>query len=92
VEEFIAWLDSDERTLHWLQNNRIERALTKAGFPTGRVGVLGSRPDETMGTFIGNLAGPTSRFITNRPVVFDEDLQMLAARDLTKTEQLQLRL
>ena len=78
LREFIKYLDDDERIMAWLQFQRIEKALTAAGFPIGRVGVLGSRPDQAMGVFIGNLAGPGSRRVSDVPLVFDDDLAYAA--------------
>lgn len=86
IRDFLAWLDDESKALHWLQNRRIERALTRDGFPIGSVIALGARPDQVDQYYVGNLQGPHSRFISVRPLVLDPDLQLLLPSDLTPTE------
>ncbi len=86
VKQFLAWLDDDEMILHWLQQRRIERTLTKGGFPIGPAANLGARPNQVDSQYIGNLEGPRSRFISTMPLVLDPDAQLLLPRDLTPSE------
>jgi hypothetical protein len=86
VKQFLAWLDDEEKIFYWLQHRRIERALVKDGFPIGPAAALGARPDQIDSRYIGNLAGPRSRFISVMPLVLDPEVRLLLPRDLTPTE------
>ena len=91
VKQFLAFLDDDERALFWLQKRRIERALINDGFPIGPAAALGARPDQLDQSYIGNLAGPRSRFISVMPLVLEPDYGVLLPRDLTRSEMHKLR-
>lgn len=91
IRDFLTWLDDESRALHWLQHQRIERALINDGFPIGPCVALGARPDQVDCTYVGNLQGPHSRFVSHRPLVLDPDLQLLLPSDLTASEAYKLQ-
>ena len=91
-QQFIAWLDDDEKILFWLQKRRIERALIKDGLPIGPAAALGARSDQLDQKYIGNLAGPRSRHISIMPLVLEPDYGVLLPRDLTRSEMRKLRI
>lgn len=91
VKQFLDYLDDDQKILFWLQHRRIERALVKDGFPIGPAAALGARSDQLDQSYIGNLSGPRSRFVSMLPVVLDPDIQLLLPRDLSRSEMHKLR-
>lgn len=90
-QQFITWLDDEEKALHWLQHRRIERALVNDGFPIGAAASLGARPDQLDQCYIGNLSGPRSRFVSMLPLVLEPDYGVLLPRDLTRSEMRKMR-
>ena len=76
-QQFTRWLDCPARQLFWSQKRRVERALESIGYQIGFAPATQAKYGDKLGQFgalaIGNLSGPGSQKIAERPLALDGD-------------------